>query len=290
MAAPENIVVIGAAGMLGCSLVGCLERQGTRHTPVTRRELDLARLDSIEPVLQGLGPSAVINASGFNDVNGAELPERRAEVFRINRDAPLALAGACHRIGVPLVHVSTDYVFDGRSGRPYREDDPTGPLQVYGESKLEGERAILGELPGALVARTSTLFGPGRRARPHFVDAVLSHGRDQGVVEVVEPPVSSPTYTLDLAGALLDLIRDGAGGVVHVVNDGQCSRRELARACLEESGLADRVELRVRAGTAGEAKRPAYSALDTARLHDLTGRRLRPWRDALRDYLERARR
>lgn len=283
------IVVIGAGGMLGRALLSVLRARGLRHEGLTRRELDLARLETIDPALARLRPTAVINAASFTDVNAAELPERREEAFRINRDAAGSIAGACARLGVPLAHVSTDYVFDGRRRRPYREDDPTGALQVYGLSKLEGEGVVRDEHPAALVARTSTLYGPGERERPHYVDAILRQAERRDELSVVELPVSSPTSTPDLALALLDLLERGASGIVHTVNDGWCSRLELARAIVEESGHAGRVRIAVRPDPGSGPARPAFSALDTSRLAALLGRPMRPWREALRSYLRGAR-
>jgi dTDP-4-dehydrorhamnose reductase len=271
--------------MLGRALLGSLGRRGLPRAGATRRDLDLTRLDSIEAWLRERRPAAVINAAGYTDVAGAERPEAREEAFRVNRDATRILGRACAKLGSALVHVSTDYVFDGELRRPYREDDPTGPLQTYGRSKLEGEQALRQEYPEALVARTSTLFGAGRTARPHYVDAILRQAQPGSAIEVVEPPVSSPTYAADLAEALVELLGRRATGLVHVVNDGGCSRLELARAVVEEAGLAGRVELRVRPASPGGPARPPYSILDTARLESILGRRLRPWRAALRAYL-----
>jgi len=141
----------------------------------------------VEGLLATVAPSAVINASAFTDVAAAERPENRETVLRLNRDAPALLARTCAGRGIPLVHVSTDYVFDGRSRRPYREDDPTHPLQVYGASKLEGELGVLAAHPSALIVRTSTLFGPATRSRPNFVDAILAQALRSEVVSVVVP-------------------------------------------------------------------------------------------------------
>jgi dTDP-4-dehydrorhamnose reductase len=233
--------------------------------------------------LQRLRPAAVLNAAGFTDVARAERPEHRAELELLNRDAPAALARACARLGLPLVQLSTDYVFDGSRRTPYVEDDLPAPLQAYGRSKLEGERAVLAELPGALVARTSTLYGSGARTRPHYVDAVLRQARQAERLEVVRTPVASPTYAPDLAAALIDLLDAEAGGVVHVANDGQCSRLELARQAVAAAGLPVPVEERPE--TAGSLSRPAFCALDCSRFRQLCGRPLRPWEAALREYV-----
>jgi len=276
-------VVIGASGLLGRALCHELAARGLPHAAPPRERLDLADTERILPTLERLGPSAVINAAGFTDVAQAERPEHRAELDRLNRAAPAALARACAALGRPLVQLSTDYVFDGAQETPYLEDDPPAPLQAYGRSKLEGEQAVLRELPTALVARTSTLYGPPARPRLHYVDAVLRQARRAGGLKVVRTPVASPTYAPDLAAALLDLLDAGAGGVVHVANAGQCSRLELAREAVAAAGWPVTVEERPE--PAGSLARPPFCALDCSRFRRLCGRPLRPWDEALREYV-----
>jgi dTDP-4-dehydrorhamnose reductase len=278
-------MILGAAGMLGRALCARLARSGASPIAVDRAQLDLTGLDAVEPFVRGQAPAAVINAAAFTDVDGAEDPARAAEVRALNHEAPARIAAACRRLGVPLIHVSTDYVFDGRAERPYREEDPVGPLQVYGRSKLDGERAVLGTYPEALVARTSTLFGARPADRPSFVGAVLRSARTTGRVRLVHPPTASPTYAPDLAGALLELLDHDAHGVVHVVNDGAASRFELGKAAIEAAGLAGRVEVREREAAPGGIARPDYSVLDTSRLGRILGHGLRPWRDALGEFV-----
>ncbi len=281
------ILVVGAAGRLGGALMRRLSGLGRPHRGLTRDDLDLEATEAIRPLIEKLRPGAVLNAAAYNDVDGAETVEGRASAMRVNRDAPRELARACRGLGIPFVHVSTDYVFDGSLRRPYREDDPPAPLQVYGRSKHEGERATLGEHRGALVVRTSAVFGPG--PHPGFVDLVLRFARERGVVEIVEPPTASTTYSIDLAATLLDLVEAGASGLFHVVNEGHCTRLELARAALRIAGVAREVEIRLREPDHGRALRPRYSVLDDARLRVWRGRGLRSWGEALAAYLgERA--
>ena len=280
-----RIAVVGAAGMLGGALVRLLAAAERPYLALTRRELDLSRLDTIEPALRQGDAGAVINASAYSDVNGAERDDQRELAFRINRDVPGRLAAACRELGIPLLHVSTDFVFDGRAERPYREDDPTRAVQAYGQSKLEGEWAVQELLPRALIARTSTLYGPGERERPHYVDAILRQAREKSRIEVVEKPVSSPTYAPDLAQWLVALHDLGAEGLVHTVNQGWCSRYELAAAAVEEAGYADRVEVAIRPAPPATLERPEFSPLDTSRRAGLLGHPPRPWREALAEYV-----
>lgn len=285
-----RVLILGGTGLLGTAVREELERRGRAFAAPDRAALDLADLAALGARVADLAPSAVVHLAGFTDVAAAELPENRAAARLLNRDVPEALARVAARLEVPLVHVSTDYVFDGAKGAPYVEDDAPRPLQVYGATKLEGERAVLAAHPRALVLRVSTLFGPGRPSRPAYVDAVLAQAlpyeRSRGVVEVVETPVSSPTYAPDAAAALVDLLDRGATGVVHTVNRGACSRLELARATVAACYLADRVIVKPKAAPPDELRRPAYSALATARLESLLGRALPTWRDAVTRYIE----
>ena len=279
-------MVLGASGQLGHALV---KRLGGRLSPglaPSRRELDLVDTDAVAAFLERWAPDAIVNAAGFTDVVLAESPPVRETVFRLNRDLPATLARTCHRLGMRLLHVSTDFVFDGERGTPYRESDSPRPMQVYGLSKLAGENEVLSRDPGALVVRTSTLFGPAPRPRPNFVDAVLARARSLAVIDVVEPPVSSPTYAPDLAEALLGLLEGEVSGLLHVTNSGQCTRFELATAVVEAAGLAHRVRVVPRTTVADAIRRPAYSVLDTSRYASVAGAPLRSWREALAAHLE----
>jgi dTDP-4-dehydrorhamnose reductase len=280
-----GVLLLGGSGLLGVSLVAVLVHRGWPFAAPSPGELDLERIERIVPALEALRPDAVVNAAAWTGVARAEDPTLRDRVYRMNRDAPEALAHGCRKLGIPIVHVSTDYVFDGSKASPYVEDDPPNPLQVYGRSKLEGERAVLSAHPGSLVVRTSTLFGPGA-VRPSYVDAILRQARQSPVIQVVELPRSSPTYAPHLAEAIVELLDGGARGVVHAVNSGDCTRLELARAVVEEAGFGGTVEVRVRPDQPGGTPRPPYSVLDTARLAARIGSPLRPWRSALAEYLE----
>jgi dTDP-4-dehydrorhamnose reductase len=273
-------VVLGGTGQLGAALAARLRDLGRLLALPSRAELDLSVPTRIASLLPALRPYVVIIAAAFTDVVRAELPDCRAEAFLLNRDVPAALAEACRGMSVPFVHVSTDYVFDGASRRPYREEDPVHPLQVYGASKLAGETEVLLAGGRSLVVRTSTLFGPAPRTRRNYVDAILEQARRGARIEVVELPVASPTFAPDLASGIIALVERGATGVVHVTNRGHCSRLELARTVVEEAGLGDSVEVRTREAVPG-VPRPDYSVLDTARFEALTGTPLRPFRQAV---------
>jgi dTDP-4-dehydrorhamnose reductase len=272
--------------LLGAAVHRRLAALGLPHQTPPREALNLDDTASISQVLGRLDPVGVINAAAFTDVAAAEDPRHRDRVWRLNAEVPEALARATRRMGVRLVHVSTDYVFDGRSTTPYGEGAPTGPLQEYGRSKLAGEQAVLAEDPTSLVIRTSTLYGPTQRPRPHYVDAILGQAR-RGVtpLAVVRLPVSAPSFAPDVADTLVELGLLSAKGLVHVVNDGACSRLELASEIVRLAGSAGHVEVVEREAPAGGLQRPEYSVLDTGLLFETTGRRLRTWGDALAEYL-----
>jgi dTDP-4-dehydrorhamnose reductase len=282
-------LVLGGTGLLGKALTAELARRGEAFTAPTRDELDLSVAGGARAWIERVRPAAVLNASGFTNVPACELEDNRAAVEHLNAALPAELASACAPLGTRLLHVSTDYVFDGDSTRPYREDDEVAPLQEYGRSKLRGESAVLAAYPQALVIRVSTLYGPGRPGRDAYVDAILRQARgeheESTVLAVVEKPVSSPTYAPDVAPAALDLLERRASGIVHVVNEGAVSRLELARATVACAGLGGRVRVLSKPEPAVSLARPAYSVLGTDKLARLLGRRLPDWKDALRRYV-----
>ena len=281
------VLVLGGRGLLGSAVVAALRARGRSLDAPLREELDVTAPHGIEAWLDRRAPAAVINAAAFTDVRAAERPEHRAVVFGVNRDGPLRIAAACALRSIPLIHVSTDFVFDGAQSRPYREEDPAAPLQVYGRSKWDGERAVLEAHSGAAVVRTSTLFGPGRRERPHYVDAIVRQAREGARVAVVPTPVASPTYSVDLAEGILALLDVGGSGVVHVVNAGGCSRLELARETIRAAGASGSVTIEERPEDPAPPRRPRYSVLDVRRYETVTGRPMRTWQEALAAYVGR---
>jgi dTDP-4-dehydrorhamnose reductase len=227
-------------------------------------------------------PRLVINCISFNDVDRAETDPAAANA--VNATGAQAVAQACARIGSQLIHLSTDFVFEGAAGRPFREDDPPRPLSAYAKSKLLGERLVAESLPGSLIVRTAWLFGPGR---PTFVDKVLALARTQGRVQVVEDQVGSPTYSRHLAAALIKLAQGWTVGVLHVVNSGQASRLEMARLALSLCGLDPMLAQPISSAQLGRpAPRPAYSVLDAGQAARILGAPLPPWDRALASYLQ----
>jgi dTDP-4-dehydrorhamnose reductase len=285
------VLVLGGTGRLGRATVLELLHRGREVVAPPRSALDLSDTAALAARIEAFRPSAIVNLSGFTDVNAAERPENHAAAGLLNGEVPGLLASIAARASIPFVHVSTDYVFDGTTTVPYLEDDPVHPLQVYGRTKLDGERAALAAYPASLVLRVSTLFGPDRPDRPAYVDMILRQAlpfeRSRGTIQVVAGPVSSPTYAPDAAVALADLLERSVTGIVHLANHGACSRLELARATVAACYLSDRVIVTPRPETPGALLRPAYSVLDTGKLQAILGRRMPTWRDALTTYIER---
>lgn len=291
-----RIGVLGAAGQIGRCLVREIEAGADLELAfgVTRAELDLVDPDSIEPWLSRPGivrPDVVVNAAGFTKVDACETQPTLAH--QLNARVPGEWARSLQQRGIRLIHLSTDYVFSGDGTRPYREGDGTSPRCVYGESKREGERLVLGHDPSALVVRTSWVFGPGR----NFVLAILEQAVERrrqespSPLRVVDDQRGSPTAAADLAEALVALCRRLVGegsdvrGLLHLCNAGVTSWFGFARAILDQSGYADVAIDPVATGVfETAAPRPAYSVLDCSRALSL-GIQLRPWTEALAGYL-----
>jgi len=245
--------------------------------------VDLADPQAVARLFADHGPfSGVIHCAAFTAVDLAE--EKEAEALRANEGATRVLAQACARTGTPLVVIGTDFVFDGDSRRPYREDDPVRPLSAYGRTKLAAERAALAAHPkGTRIVRTQWLYGPRGK---HFPGTIRELARTRRELKVVNDQIGSPTTTLELAPAIWDVLLRGEPGIYHAACEGSCSWFDLAVATLELSGVTG-VDVRP-CGTAEfprPAKRPAYSVLDSSRLAALRGARLAPWKRALADFL-----
>ena len=266
--------------MLGTELVRLFQREFD-VTPADLAEFDIRDHVATDAVVAGVTPDVVINCAAYTDVDGAE--SNREAAFDVNAMGAGNIAAAAERVGARVVHVSTDYVFDGTSDRPYRETDEPGPICVYGRSKLAGERAVLEASRDALIVRTAWLYG---HAGPNFIEKMLALASSGRHLKVVEDQVGAPTNVRDLARAILELIAVRATGVVNATNRGWCTWFEFAREILNRAGYRD---IPVEPVTSEEfvrpAPRPGYSVLSLARLVSLTGKEPRSWQDALAEYL-----
>jgi dTDP-4-dehydrorhamnose reductase len=270
------ILVIGANGMLGHDLMDALEGD-VRGLDLP--DIDITSLESVRRVLLTLKPKIIINAAAYTDVDGCEANIDQA--MEVNGEGVGLLALTAREIGAKLVQISTDYVFDGRKGTPYLEDDPVGPLSVYGESKLAGElNAAMA--PEFLIVRTQWLYGIHGK---NFVETMLRLAGEKSELSVVDDQIGSPTWSYDLALTIKALLEKGCVGTYHAANSGYCSWNEFARAIFEEQGLTVAVNGMTTQELNRPANRPLYSTLGCSKLERDTGCRLQGWREALRDYL-----
>ncbi|MFG3288469.1 dTDP-4-dehydrorhamnose reductase [Streptomyces sp. NPDC048179] len=281
-------LVAGAGGMLGHDVVEELTRRGAEVVALGRADLDISDADSAESALAGHMPDLVVNCAAYTAVDDAETDEERA--LLINGEGPRLLARAAARHGARLVHVSTDYVFDGeaRTG-PYPEDHPTAPRTAYGRTKLAGERAVLTELPGAsAVVRTAWLYGTHGR---NFVRTMIELESRRDTLDVVDDQRGQPTWSADLAARIADLgprlgRDERAHGVFHGTNSGAATWCELAREVFRLLGAdPERVRPTTSEAFVRPAPRPAYSALGHDRWSEVGLEPLRDWREALREGL-----
>ena len=279
-----RVAITGAAGILGTALRECLPEgpDSMETVGLTRADLDVTRPEEVRTKLEEISPDVVVHAAAYTKVDAAE--EEPDLAREVNAAGTAHVARTCAALGCRLLYLSTDYVFDGTSDRPYREDDPVSPVGVYGTTKWEGEVAIRAHGPAdSLVVRTAWVYGPAGR---NFVDAILEKGNLAEPIRVVNDQRGAPTYSADLAEALKALLRTGAQGVVNVTGGGACTWYDFAREILVAAGQDPILVEPTSARLLGrKAPRPAYSLLDGAVYRSWTGRTLRPWPEALRDYL-----
>jgi dTDP-4-dehydrorhamnose reductase len=276
--------VTGAAGMLGSDVLLAGERAGHELVGLGRAELDITDADAVDAAFAGVRPDAVLNCAAWTDVDGAE--SHREQAHAVNADGAGNLALAAAAAGVALVHVSSDYVFDGQapraaddSPRAYVESDATGPRSVYGTSKLMGERLVLGASPRHAVVRSSWLFGVGGA---NFAATMLRLADEREAVQVVTDQIGCPTWTGHLAPALLGLVERGLAGLVHLAGAGYVSWNGYAVEIFRQAELGCRVEPVTTVDMPRPAPRPAWSALESQRDDVLP---LPPWQDGVAGYL-----
>ncbi|MGH2726213.1 MAG: dTDP-4-dehydrorhamnose reductase, partial [Actinomycetota bacterium] len=248
-----RVLITGGAGQLGRDLAAVLDAEAI---PLSHDALDVADPVAVEAAIREHKPDAIVNCATWTDVDGCERDPERAALMNASGAGNIARAAG----DALVVHISTDYVFDGRGTRPYIETDPVNPVSVYGRSKLEGERSVAANARRWAVVRSAWLYGTGTK---NFVAAILRASRTRERLSVVDDQVGSPTSTPDLARALVALIERGATGILHGVNTGSCSRWEFARAAFAQAGLdPERVEPVPTSAMPRPAERPAYAPMD----------------------------
>jgi dTDP-4-dehydrorhamnose reductase len=266
--------------MLGTDLVRTF---GTSHEVfgVDIDELDIRDLQQCNAFLRDVRPAVTICAAALTAVDYCETHE--AEALNVNGEAPGHLAAAAAAVGSPIVHYSTDYVYDGRKAGPYFEDDQPNPLSAYGRSKLLGDRNVQLNNPKHLILRTSWVFGPNGK---NFVRTVVAAARDRKPLRVVIDQRGRPSYTRDLSELTMQLVERGCTGLYHVTNEGSCSWFELARHALDCAGMSDADVAPVATGEYPlPAPRPSNSVLANTRLLREGVAPLRHWREAVAEYV-----
>ncbi|HEY9163373.1 MAG TPA: dTDP-4-dehydrorhamnose reductase [Magnetovibrio sp.] len=287
-----RLLVFGETGQLSKALRDVAFPNEWKVTYVGRREADITDAGAVNAVVQRLAPNIVINTAAYTNVDGAESEQDLA--YAVNRDGAANVARAATAQGAPIIHVSTDFVFSGAKDTPYLEDDPVGPVNVYGASKEAGERAVRDITPQHAIVRTAWLYSAGQR---NFVTAILGHMSQKKTLQVVSDQIGSPTYAPDLAEALLAMAQQILGaqekhyGTFHAANSGSVSRFDFARAI--QAAMTERLG-KDWAGGACEvlpipttalklpAERPKSSILNCDKLHDHYGIQLPQWEESLR--------
>ncbi len=281
----SRILIFGGTGLLGRALAREGRRRNLPVLALSRAEADIRRADVVADFARGFRPEVVINCAALARVDDCEA--RRDEALEVNGHAVANVAAAGAAAGAALVHVSTDYVFDGEAASPYPEDAPAAPLSVYGESKLLGEREAL-RYPRALVLRTSWLFGPGGANFARAIVRQLEEGRRP--LRVVADQVGCPTYSRFAARAIFDLASLGLTGVLHYRNREPVSWHGFAARIARLWNRSRGVEPVATAELPRPARRPAYSVLAVGRVEEALGREVEDWEWGLVEYLERLRR
>ena len=272
-----RILITGAGGMLGTDVRAACEQAGHEPLALARAELDIADRDAVLTAVARAAPDVVINCAAWTDVDGAE--SNQESTREVNGRGAGNVAGGAAAAGAWTIHVSSDYVFDGRSRTPYLESDPTDPISAYGRSKLDGELEVARVAPDRhTIVRSSWLFGAGGHC---FPKTILRLAAEREQIDVVADQVGCPTYTGHLAAALVALAGERAGGVLHVASAGECSWFEFAQAIVVGAGLRCSVHPIATDEYPVAAKRPAYSVLRSER----EAPRLASWEEGLRAFM-----
>jgi dTDP-4-dehydrorhamnose reductase len=275
-----KILVTGGGGMLAQAVVPALLAAGHTVESYSRADLDVTHAELVRLAVRTVRPDWVCHLAAATNVDGCEQDAEHA--FLVNALGSRNVAMASAEVGAALLAVSTDYVFPGDDPEPRREYDPVGPLSVYGQSKLAGEQAVRELNPRHTIVRTAWLYGRGGR---NFVDTVRARALAGEPLRVVDDQHGSPTWTGDLALALVALMEKSEFGTLHATNDGACTWHEFACEICRQVGAEVSVARLSSADLSRPAPRPAYSVLHTGWLEHLLGRRLPHWRDALLRYL-----
>ena len=281
-----NIAVIGSNGQLGSDVVRVLAHQGEDVYSLTHADIEVSSLESVADCLRSRRPEIVINTAAMHHVENCE--QEPGKAYAVNAVGARNLATVTRDLGAVLIHVSTDYVFDGKKDEPYVENDIPLPLNVYGNSKLAGEYFVRTLNPKHFVLRTSALYGkhPCRaKGGQNFVDLMLRLARERGRVRVVDSEFVSPTPTVDVARQIAALTRCDAYGLYHATAEGSCSWYEFAREIFSVAEIEVKLEAASPSEFPAKVPRPRYSVLENRGLKTLRLNQFEPWQVGLRRYV-----
>lgn len=273
-----KVLILGATGLLGKALVS--EWSNDDVVALGSRDLDIRDAARVHEIVGNARPDWVVLAAAYTDVDGCESHQELA--FSVNRDGAVSVAQAARQAEAKLLFLSSDYVFDSKKTSPYETEDARNPQSVYGRSKAEAEIKLLQILPDCCIVRTSWVYGVGGKC---FPDSILRLAANRPALDVVNDQRGCPTYTVDLARAIIQLCRKGASGIVHVTNAGDCSWFEFAQEIVARSGLSTEIRPMSTQQLARPAPRPAYSVLSATSLGRY-GIEMPVWKDALKRYLK----
>ena len=272
-----RVLIFGATGMLGKAIMRAWSDD--EIIGLGSADADIRVPEQVDAQVQRIHPDWIVLSAAYTDVDGCELNPQLAKA--VNTQGAVNVARAAAKAGAKLLFVSTDYVFDGQNTKPYEVDDPRNPINSYGQSKAEAEKRVLEILPDACIVRTSWLFGAGGKC---FPDTILKLAATRPQIEVVDDQRGSPTYTDDLANAIIQLCRANAQGIIHCTNAGDCTWYDFAREILAQAGLATKVLPTTTEKFVRPANRPRFSILSPESLRKY-GIAMRPWQQTLPDYL-----
>jgi dTDP-4-dehydrorhamnose reductase len=281
-----KVAVIGANGQLGTDVVQAFTDNGDEVFALTHDDIEVASLESVSAKLRELRPATVVNTAAMHHVESCEREPERA--YAVNALGPRNLAVVADELHIVLVHVSTDYVFDGNKRSPYVEEDAPRPLNVYGNTKLAGEYFVRSLLDRHLVLRTSALYGPApcrAKGGRNFIDLMLKLARDRGEVKVVDTEVVSPTSTGALARQIVLLSRSDAYGLFHATAEGSCSWYEFAREIFSLTNTPVNLKIAAPGEFPAKVLRPKYSVLENQGLKIYRANSFVPWQQDLAKYL-----
>ena len=280
-----KVAVVGANGQLGVDVMAALEESGHQAVGLTHQDVDVADAEGVQNCFRDRNLDAVINTAAMHNVDACEVDPRKA--YDVNAVGARNLARAASEQGFRLLHVSTDYVFDGAKTTPYLESDRARPLNVYGNSKLAGEFYVEGIADLGCVVRTSGLYGyaPCRaKGGANFVELMLRLAKERGEVKVVADEVVSPTFTQDLGRQLVRLSESKASGLFHATSQGDVSWHDFAREIFSLGGVSPKLNAAMSSEFPRKTPRPSYSVLQNARLHEHGIDIMPHWHDSLKRY------